>query len=453
MEAFQAPAVAACTSRSHNARTESATCSPQHGRRRASAARTRFAGDARRFYGGVSERNALVCQPARRAAAAVLPSGARADAGAATVRSAPASERAALEFACPDCRVPLVSRKSLSKSWRERRLGEFYCESCARTFADLDGITDFSRTKQKIASETLFESPVVASIYETPIWRLRGRPPFELEYGFARRSLMPVRDGLILDVSCGPGQMGRRLMQSGQFARVYGVDASEAMLREAMRKREAGAIDGYPLLRADVERLPFADASVAGLYAGAAIHCWPDVPAAFAEMARVLRPGGRLVASTFTVIVDVPLVRAAVGALEDGSRTALKAFEEGVLPAFGGTGLPALPLLANALEALSSLGGGAGGGGEGEAPLPLRRVMVEAEKRQFTFGRRDSSGAPLFGCYEVEELRRYCEAAGLEGFEAETFPGYTVFRAQKPVALAPAPEEAEPAPAADATLS
>lgn len=55
----------------------------------------------------------------------------------------------------------------------------------------------------------------------------------------------------------------------------------------------------YILVRADVGRLPFPTGSVAGLHAGAALHCWPNPQAAFAEISRVLAPGGVFVASTF----------------------------------------------------------------------------------------------------------------------------------------------------------
>jgi ubiquinone/menaquinone biosynthesis C-methylase UbiE len=48
-----------------------------------------------------------------------------------------------------------------------------------------------------------------------------------------------------------------------------------------------------------VGRLPFATGSLAAVHAGAAIHCWPNPTAAMAEISRVLKPGGVLVASTF----------------------------------------------------------------------------------------------------------------------------------------------------------
>ena len=55
------------------------------------------------------------------------------------------------------------------------------------------------------------------------------------------------------------------------------------------------------LVRVDVSRQPFATGSVAGMHAGAAIHCWPAPLAAAVEISRVLAPGGVFVASTFMV--------------------------------------------------------------------------------------------------------------------------------------------------------
>jgi ubiquinone/menaquinone biosynthesis C-methylase UbiE len=66
-----------------------------------------------------------------------------------------------------------------------------------------------------------------------------------------------------------------------------------------MLQRALAEAPGLPLLRADVARLPFAHASLAGAHAGAALHMWPDPDAAIAEVGRVLRPGGVFVASTF----------------------------------------------------------------------------------------------------------------------------------------------------------
>jgi len=154
-------------------------------------------------------------------------------------------------------------------------------------------------------------SPLVASIYETPIWTIKGRPDFSVEYSLARKWLAPAltNGGTLLDLSCGPARMGRQLRRSPLFQRVIGLDFSEAMLDEAVKKKTAESIDGFPLVRGDVRNLPIADNSIAAVYAGAAPHIWPKpVFDAFKEVARVLSPGGVFVSSTFTQFADIPVI-------------------------------------------------------------------------------------------------------------------------------------------------
>ena len=77
------------------------------------------------------------------------------------------------------------------------------------------------------------------------------------------------------------------------------------MLTEARRRiesdRDLRNLKGtqLDLVRLDVGRIPMQDASVDALHAGAAMHCWPDLPAAASEIYRVLKPGGRYFATTF----------------------------------------------------------------------------------------------------------------------------------------------------------
>lgn len=89
----------------------------------------------------------------------------------------------------------------------------------------------------------------------------------------------------VLDVACGPGIVARALRDRG--ASVTAIDLTPAMLREA-------AASGARLLRADALRLPFRDASFDLVLCRNSFHHFPDAAAALGEMARVLRPGGRL---------------------------------------------------------------------------------------------------------------------------------------------------------------
>jgi demethylmenaquinone methyltransferase/2-methoxy-6-polyprenyl-1,4-benzoquinol methylase len=89
---------------------------------------------------------------------------------------------------------------------------------------------------------------------------------------------------LVLDLACGTGDLSRLAARRGH--RVIGADLSAGML--------AANHSGTPLVQADSTRLPFPDASFDGLVCGYALRNFTDLAAAFAETARVLRPGGRV---------------------------------------------------------------------------------------------------------------------------------------------------------------
>jgi demethylmenaquinone methyltransferase/2-methoxy-6-polyprenyl-1,4-benzoquinol methylase len=91
-------------------------------------------------------------------------------------------------------------------------------------------------------------------------------------------------DSLVLDVACGTGDLTRLALRA--HYRVIGADLSAGML--------AANRTGAPLLQADCSQLPFPDASFDGLLCGYGLRNFTDLPAALAETARVLRPGGRL---------------------------------------------------------------------------------------------------------------------------------------------------------------
>ena len=108
--------------------------------------------------------------------------------------------------------------------------------------------------------------------------------------------LLDVQPGqCVLEVGFGGGGMLRGLLASGA-AEVVGADISEAMLARAMLRfsREVGA-GRLRLLQAPVDRLPLGSASIDRAVSVASLYFWPDPAVAFAELARVIRPGGSLV--------------------------------------------------------------------------------------------------------------------------------------------------------------
>jgi demethylmenaquinone methyltransferase/2-methoxy-6-polyprenyl-1,4-benzoquinol methylase len=116
-------------------------------------------------------------------------------------------------------------------------------------------------------------------------WRRQAVRSLELPWG-AR----------VLDLAAGTGDLCRELSRAAY--RVVGVDLSFGMLAHA--RTEA------PLVQADALRLPAPDASVDGAVSGFALRNFADLAGFFAELGRVVRPGGRV------ALLDVAQPRNAV---------------------------------------------------------------------------------------------------------------------------------------------
>jgi ubiquinone/menaquinone biosynthesis C-methylase UbiE len=98
----------------------------------------------------------------------------------------------------------------------------------------------------------------------------------------------------VLDVPCGGGVAFRRLPSDRDF-HYLAADLDERMLERARAEARRRGLRDIEFVRADVTALPLPDASVDLCLTSAGLHCFPDPTGALAEMARCLRPGGRLV--------------------------------------------------------------------------------------------------------------------------------------------------------------
>jgi len=196
----------------------------------------------------------------------------------------------------------------MSRGALERRRTELYCASSGRSYplrADwIDFLPDVPEDSHSVAS-ALMHLPPFARVYEqwwrpTYVTATRGeRSDIEREVGWVERELEPCRGGSIVDISCGPGTVGRRLARTEQFERVHLLDHSEAMLSQCARLARREGLSNAVLMRADASYLPFADASLAGAHVGNAMHVWEHPQHAISEIGRVLRPGGVFVSSVF----------------------------------------------------------------------------------------------------------------------------------------------------------
>lgn len=100
----------------------------------------------------------------------------------------------------------------------------------------------------------------------------------------------PGPEDRVLDVACGPGVFLASVAPSVRSA--VGVDLTPAMLAEARRRARTGGTVWF--VQGEAERLPFRDGSFSLAVTTWALHHVAAPEAVLAEMARVVRPGGRV---------------------------------------------------------------------------------------------------------------------------------------------------------------
>jgi len=119
-----------------------------------------------------------------------------------------------------------------------------------------------------------------------------------------RRCVRMVRDanpGAVLDLATGTGDMAVAMAMAMAGARITGADLSESMIEIGRKKvTEKGLGDRVELLTADALALPFDDNTFDAITIAFGVRNFEDLEAGYAEMCRVLRPGGLLVVLELT---------------------------------------------------------------------------------------------------------------------------------------------------------
>jgi ubiquinone/menaquinone biosynthesis C-methylase UbiE len=104
----------------------------------------------------------------------------------------------------------------------------------------------------------------------------------------------------VLDLGCGTGQLTERLGEAFPDAEVIGADLSNGMLERAAKRVADEPTTAF--VRADAQHLPLADGSLDIVTCTESFHWYADQSAAAAELARVVRPGGRVVIASIAAV-------------------------------------------------------------------------------------------------------------------------------------------------------
>lgn len=139
---------------------------------------------------------------------------------------------------------------------------------------------------------------------------------------FGAMSHVGVHGKSLLDFGCGDGRFAVAFAKEGA-AKVTGIDASEKMIGLAKKRLESEPRENVEFIVADGKDLPFEDNSFDIVFANYVIVHFKDLREPFAEIFRVLKPGGSFIATLNTAedleprILEKP-IPIQLGKKEDG---------------------------------------------------------------------------------------------------------------------------------------
>jgi arsenite methyltransferase len=121
-------------------------------------------------------------------------------------------------------------------------------------------------------------------------------------------SIAHLRPGeVVVDLGSGGGLdvfLASRLV--GSEGRAIGIDMTPAMIERARTNASNGGYTNVEFYQSTIDSIPLSDASVDCVISNCVLNLAPDKPAVFREIARILKPGGRLVVSDIALKRELP---------------------------------------------------------------------------------------------------------------------------------------------------
>jgi ubiquinone/menaquinone biosynthesis C-methylase UbiE len=113
---------------------------------------------------------------------------------------------------------------------------------------------------------------------------------------------------IVLDVATGTGEPGLTIASILQNGKVTGIDLSEKMIAVAEENALKRGIKNFETVCCDISTLPFVNDTFTAITCRFGFNLFPDMNLALSEMVRVLKPGGRIVASVWNIPEKNPWV-------------------------------------------------------------------------------------------------------------------------------------------------
>jgi ubiquinone/menaquinone biosynthesis C-methylase UbiE len=176
-------------------------------------------------------------------------------------------------LACPHCHGPLALRDHL------------HCAACDKSFPAQGGVIDLLDDPAKRSALEEADYDARAGYDDRAIQRIGAE-----WVGLLAEAGRPTAGSTVLEVGAGTGALTAALLRHGDVGRLFATDVSLAFLKVALARGRGDA--RLSAVRADANRLPFADGQFDLVLGRSILHHLLDYPEVLAQSRRLLRPGG-----------------------------------------------------------------------------------------------------------------------------------------------------------------